>query len=87
MSLNILFAGEGGQGIQLISDIVCEAVLERGWYVSQIPNFGLEQRGGVSLSFVKISNTKIVYPKFALPQITVVMSAQAQERINMYERS
>ncbi len=85
MSWNILLAGEGGQGVQIISDIICEAALQHGWHVSQIPNYGLEQRGGVSLSFVKLSETKILYPKFVTPHVVVVLSLQAKERIKIYQ--
>ena len=51
-----------------------------GVHVSEIPNYGLEQRGGVSLSFLRMQDNKIVYPKFSLADIILIMSDQARER-------
>ena len=43
----IVLAGEGGQGVQSIAKILVEAGYEAGKEVLYIPNFGVEQRGGV----------------------------------------
>jgi len=80
MSLKILLSGDGGQGIQLISDMLAQAAFSNGFYISQIPNYGLEQRGGVSLSYLVISDKEISYPRFTKPDILLVMSEQARER-------
>lgn len=85
MLLKILLAGDGGQGIQLISDLLTQASFVNGFFVSQIPNYGLEQRGGVSLSFLIISDQEISYPKFTKPDILLVMSEQARKRMENYE--
>ena len=45
----IVLAGEGGQGVQSIAKILVEAGYEAGKQVLYIPNFGVEQRGGVSV--------------------------------------
>lgn len=84
MITKILLAGDGGQGVQTIADIICQAAFTKGLQVSHIPNYGLEQRGGVSLSYIKIDNNKIGYPKFLQPDIVVVISVQARERIKKY---
>jgi len=85
MILKILLSGDGGQGIQLISDMLTQASFANGWFVSQIPNYGLEQRGGVSLSFLIISDKEISYPKFTKPDVMLVMSEQARKRMAKYE--
>jgi len=82
--LKILLAGDGGQGIQLISKILSDSVFENGFNITQIPNYGLEQRGGVSLSFIKISEDEIVYPKFSQADMVLVLSDQARERTKNY---
>lgn len=84
MLLKILLSGDGGQGIQLISETICRSAFERGWFVTSIPNYGLEQRGGVSLSFVQISDKEISYPKFIGPDILLIMSDQARSRVANY---
>jgi len=84
MKYNILLAGDGGQGIQTIGDILAKAMIQKGNNVSLIPNYGLEQRGGVSLVFIKVSDEEIVYPKFSRADILLVLSQQAEERTQSY---
>lgn len=84
MITKLLLAGDGGQGVQTIADIICHAAFAKGLQVSHIPNYGLEQRGGVSLSYIKIDDKKIGYPKFLQPDILVVISSQARERVKKY---
>ena len=83
--VKILLAGDGGQGIQLLSDVICRAAIEHGLYAASIPNYGLEQRGGVSLAFVQIGAKEIIYPKFTKPDILLIMSEQARERAKQYQ--
>lgn len=84
MNLNILLSGDGGQGIQTVADIICQSVFRSGKHVSHIPNYGLEQRGGSSLAFIKISDNKIVFPKFTRPDILLVMSDSARQRTGQF---
>lgn len=87
MQIKILLAGDGGQGIQLISDMLAQASFTNGFFVSQIPNYGLEQRGGVSLSFLIISDQEISYPKFTKPDVLLIMSEQARKRMDSYQNA
>lgn len=83
--MNILFAGDGGQGVQTIASIISEVIFEnKKYHISAIPNFGLEQRGGVSLVFVKISEEEIKYPKFSEADVVLILSKQSRERIKNY---
>ncbi len=83
--MNILFAGDGGQGIQTIASIFSEAIFsDKKFFVSAIPNFGLEQRGGVSLVFVRLSDEEIKYPKFSVADILLILSEQADARTQVY---
>ena len=67
-----------------MSDLICRSAIEQGFFVSHIPNYGLEQRGGVSLAFIQISDSEIAYPKFSKPDVKVVLSEQAQERTKQF---
>lgn len=80
MILKLLLSGDGGQGIQLLADIICVAAFQNNFHISFIPNYGLEQRGGVSLAYLKISDQKIGYPRFNKPDILLILSEQARER-------
>lgn len=75
--MKILIAGEGGQGAQSMAEILALAANKAGLQTSYIPNFGVEQRGGVSLAFVQISEAPINYPKFDKAGILVVMCDRA----------
>ncbi|MBI5023153.1 MAG: 2-oxoacid:acceptor oxidoreductase family protein [Candidatus Magasanikbacteria bacterium] len=83
--LKILLAGDGGQGIQLLSDIICRSAIDQGLQAASIPNYGLEQRGGVSLSFVQVGIKEIIYPKFTKPNILLIMSEQARARVKQHQ--
>ena len=85
MTIKILLAGDGGQGIQLISEILTQAAFANDFNISQIPNYGLEQRGGVSLSFLQISDTTIAYPKFTKPNLLLILSEQAKTRTKQFQ--
>lgn len=80
----ILIAGEGGQGVQAIAKILVEAAFRDGKKVTFLPNFGVEQRGGVSLGYIQISSDEISFPKFAKADIVVVLTERALARIEEY---
>ncbi|TAN33631.1 hypothetical protein EPN28_02390 [Patescibacteria group bacterium] len=84
MLFKILIAGDGGQGVQTMAEIISKAAFQNNKHVSFVPNYGLEQRGGASLAFIQISDRDIVYPKFSKPDILVLMSEQARERAKLY---
>ena len=84
MLLKILIAGDGGQGVQTIADIISEAAFNKDLFVSYVPNYGLEQRGGSSLAFIQISDRDLVYPKFSNPDILLIMSDSSRERVTGY---
>ena len=82
--VKIAIAGEGGQGVQSIGDILAEAGNEEGKEALYIPNFGVEQRGGVSLAFVQISDEQIGSPKFQHGDIVIALSERAVARTKQY---
>ena len=80
----ILIAGEGGQGVQAMSHILAEAAFSAGLDVNYLPNYGVEQRGGVSLGFLQIGKGVIGFPKFSKADIIVVLRDRAVDRIAEY---
>lgn len=81
----ILLAGEGGQGVQSVAEILAEAANIEGQESLYMPNFGTEQRGGVSVAFVQVSpEKKIGSPKFLHADIVVALSDRAVNRILNY---
>lgn len=82
--MKILFCGEGGQGVQLVGELLAKAAFLEGKSAFVIPNFGVEQRGGISLAFVVIDTTEVVYPKFEKADYLIVFCDRAIERVSRY---
>ena len=55
MKLDFVFAGVGGQGIVVLSDIFCEAALLDGFDVTKAEIHGMAQRGGSITAFARVS--------------------------------
>lgn len=83
-NIKILVAGEGGQGVQVIAQILAKAAFDEGKQVLYIPNFGVEQRGGVSIAFLQISTSYISAPKFEKSDYHVILSNRSYERTKSY---
>lgn len=80
--MKILLAGEGGQGVQVAGEILALAAFNEGKQACLIPNFGVEQRGGISLAFVKIGEGE--YPKFDKADILAIFCDRAIARVKNY---
>ncbi len=83
--MKILFAGEGGQGVQVIAEILAKAAIKEGQQALYIPNFGVEQRGGVSLAFVVVDKKPVLYPKFEKADLLAVLSDRSWQRVESYQ--
>lgn len=84
MNKRILLVGEGGQGIQIIAKILAQASFASKYHVTYLPNFGVEQRGGVSLAFVQISDEAISFPKFHEADVVVLLAERGIKRVERY---
>lgn len=80
----IVLAGEGGHGVQSVAKILVDAGYEADKEVLYIPNFGVEQRGGVSIAFCQISDEEIGEPRFRKADIVVMLSDRAIDRCSCY---
>ncbi len=83
-SLKIMLVGEGGQGIQTVAKVTAKTAFQSDYHVSYIPNFGTEQRGGISIGFVRISCDPIVSPKFQTADVFVIVTSRNFERTLRY---
>jgi len=75
-SLKILIAGEGGQGVKKLSDILAQVLFESEYNVVSTSHYGVEMRMGISMSFIKICQKDLAYPKFNKADILVVLTAR-----------
>ncbi len=67
-----LFAGFGGQGMLLIGQFLAQAGMTEGKYVSWLPSYGPEMRGGTANCSVCVSDKPIASP--VLPRATCVVA-------------
>lgn len=70
----ILCAGFGGQGIMFMGKLLAEAGLNAGKFVTWMPSYGAEVRGGTAYSMAKISDSQIASPVVTDPDILIVMN-------------
>ena len=61
--------------MQSIAQILAEAAYDEGKNALYIPNFGVEQRGGVSIAFLQIGEGQIGAPRFV--EADILISAQS----------
>ena len=74
MYQGIIIAGFGGQGIILAGKMICIAAMHEGKYVSHIPSYGAEMRGGTANCSVVVSDEEIASPLVPKPSICIVMN-------------
>ncbi|MEM2707580.1 MAG: 2-oxoacid:acceptor oxidoreductase family protein [Candidatus Pacearchaeota archaeon] len=58
MRINILIAGEAGQGIDKLSDLICKIIASRGLYVFNYKDYQSLITGGINFNVINISNQK-----------------------------
>jgi 2-oxoglutarate ferredoxin oxidoreductase subunit gamma len=80
----IILAGEGGQGVQALGKLFVHSAFNSSLHVAYMPNYGVEQRGGVSLGYLQLGKGIIGFPKFSVADIIVVMCSRAIPRIEQY---
>lgn len=62
MTEKIIIAGSGGQGIMLLGKVLATAAMEENKFVTWLPAYGAEVRGGAASCTVIISGSEIGSP-------------------------
>lgn len=76
----IIVAGAGGQGIMLLGKILAEAAMRKNRYVTWLPSYGAEVRGGTAHCMVIISDQEIGSPYIDKADSLIVMNSPSLER-------
>ncbi len=74
MTEKIILAGFGGQGVLLAGKLLCIAGMREGKFVSHIPSYGAEMRGGTANCQVIISDEEVASPVVFHPDIAIVLN-------------
>ncbi len=79
-NMSIVFAGVGGQGVILASDLLSEAALIHGSDVKKAEVHGMAQRGGSVISYVKFGD-KVLSPIVEKKTADILCSFEPLEAI------
>lgn len=70
----IIIAGAGGQGIMLLGKILAISAMEEDQFVTWLPSYGAEVRGGTAHCSVVVSNEEIGSPYIKETDALIVMN-------------
>ena len=74
MLFRTIFAGFGGQGILMMGYALSFTTMKKGKYVTFLPSYGAEMRGGTANCTVVISSQEIASPIASAPEAIVIMN-------------
>jgi len=77
MQVKIIFAGFGGQGVLMMGSSCAQAAMNEGYFVTYLPSYGAEMRGGKANCTVAISDEEIASPIASEPDYIVAMNKPA----------
>ena len=75
-----MFAGFGGQGVLSMGLTLAQAAMLEGKYVTYLPSYGAEVRGGTANCTVVISDEEIASPVASSPEFIVAMNQPSLAR-------
>ncbi|TCS84062.1 2-oxoacid:acceptor oxidoreductase family protein [Tepidibacillus fermentans] len=76
----IIIAGFGGQGVMSIGQLLAYAAMIEDKYVSWLPSYGPEQRGGTANVSVIISDEPVGSPVITHPTAAIVLNKPSFEK-------
>ena len=80
MTEKIIIAGAGGQGIMLLGKIMAAAAVKEDKYVTWLPAYGAEVRGGAAYCMVVISDREIGSPYIDKADTLIAMNEPSLEK-------
>ncbi|OQY27625.1 MAG: 2-oxoacid:ferredoxin oxidoreductase subunit gamma [Anaerolineaceae bacterium 4572_5.1] len=80
METSIIISGFGGQGTLFSGQVLAYAGLDAGKYVTWIPSYGPEMRGGTARCTVIISDDEIGSPLTRNPAVVLAMNLPSLDR-------
>lgn len=82
MTEKIIIAGSGGQGIMLLGKVLSEAAMSEGKFVTWLPAYGAEVRGGTAHCMVTISDEEIGSPYIDKADTLIIMNKPSLNRFS-----
>jgi Pyruvate:ferredoxin oxidoreductase and related 2-oxoacid:ferredoxin oxidoreductases, gamma subunit len=82
-----LFAGFGGQGMLLIGQFLAQSGMKEGKFVSWLPSYGPEMRGGTANCSVCISDKEIASPVITKASCVIAMNRPSLDKFEKTVRA
>ncbi|MGV2940590.1 2-oxoacid:acceptor oxidoreductase family protein [Mesobacillus sp. LC4] len=83
----ILIAGFGGQGVMSMGQLIAYAGMKEGKFVSWLPSYGPEQRGGTANCAVVVSEEQVGSPLVSRPSTAIVLNNPSYEKFEPMVRA
>ncbi len=80
MQKGLVIAGFGGQGVMLAGELLAEAGKDEGKFVTFLPSYGPEMRGGTANCDVIVSDKPIASPVIAHPEAAIIMNLPSLDK-------
>lgn len=84
MTNEIIFAGFGGQGVILAGKILALAGMSEDKYVSHIPSYGAEMRGGTANCSVIVSDEEVASPVIEKPDVVIALNKPSMTKFEQW---
>jgi indolepyruvate ferredoxin oxidoreductase beta subunit len=82
-SYNLIITGVGGQGNVLSSQLIGQALVRKGFFVTIGETYGASQRGGSVMSHIRISSQKQLSPLIPRGKADVVVALEPVEGLRV----
>lgn len=74
MLTKAIISGSGGQGVLSMGSTLATAAMLEGKYVTYLPSYGVEVRGGTANCAVAVSDEEIASPVASSPEVVIAMN-------------
>jgi 2-oxoglutarate ferredoxin oxidoreductase subunit gamma len=83
MQEKIIIAGAGGQGIMLMGRIIAQSAMHTVKYVTWLPTYGAEVRGGCAYCMVVVSDAQIGSPYVDKADTVIIMNQPSLAKFHL----
>lgn len=80
MEKGVVIAGFGGQGVMLAGELLAEAGKDENKYVTFLPSYGPEMRGGTANCHVIVSDDPIASPIISVPEAVIALNLPSLDK-------
>lgn len=80
METSLIVSGYGGQGVLFVGMAISKGAMEEGKYVTWLPAYGAEMRGGTANCTVIIADEEVASPFQQNPKYVIALNSQSVER-------